>query len=233
MLVLSRRDAAWHSFPFLPYARPNTTAPHTKIKPHKTVRFYSAIPILQMHYCTFVIIGPEGDPDTLVAKALEPFDEQLKVAPYRKYLEQYEIVRMSKHYKLDQHNLHALAERLADWVGWPGGVDRRGLFYTTTLNPDGRWDWYEIGGRWNGYIKGAKWNVISTGALLKSPHLKDALPCYVLTPDGTWLEHERFFPDEFPKGRFERKPDDVWLQEVRAALERHPNSRVVCVDIHN
>jgi hypothetical protein len=114
MLVLSGRDAAWHPFPLLPYARPHTTAPHTKIKPHKTVRFYSAIPIFQMHYCTFVIIGPEGDPDTLVAKALEPFDEQLKVAPYRKYLEKYEIVRMAKHYKLDQHNLHALAERLTE-----------------------------------------------------------------------------------------------------------------------
>jgi hypothetical protein len=67
--------------PFFPM--PNRTPPalHTKIKPHKTVRFYSAIPILQMHYCTFVIIGSEGDPDKLVAKALEPFDEQLKVAP--------------------------------------------------------------------------------------------------------------------------------------------------------
>jgi hypothetical protein len=42
MLVLAGRDAAWHPFPFLPYARPHTTAPHTKIKPHKTVRFYSA-----------------------------------------------------------------------------------------------------------------------------------------------------------------------------------------------
>ena len=48
-----------------------------------------------MHYCTFVIIGPQGDPETLVTKTLEPFDEELKVAPYRKYLEQYEIVRMA------------------------------------------------------------------------------------------------------------------------------------------
>lgn len=196
------------------------------------MRFYSAFPLFPMHYCTFVIIGQDGDPDTLVAQVLAPFDEAREVAPYRKYLESYEIARMAKHYKLDQHNLHALAERLADWVGWPGGVDRRGLFYTTTLNPDGRWDWYEIGGRWNGYMKGAKRNVIRTRALRKSPHLKHHLPCYVVTPGGAWLEHERFFPDGFCSGRIDRKPDDQWLREVTEALEQNPDCRVVCVDIH-
>jgi len=32
-----------------------------------------------MHYCTFVIIGPQGDPDALVAGTLAPFDEALAV----------------------------------------------------------------------------------------------------------------------------------------------------------
>jgi hypothetical protein len=112
-------------------------------------------------------------------------------------------------------------------------VDRHGLYYTTTSNPDGRWDWYEIGGRWNRYINGSRHNVIAVRALLKSPHLKDHLPCYVLTPDGLWLEHERFFPDGFLSGHIERKPDDQWLREVTQAFEQYPNFRVVCADIHN
>lgn len=186
-----------------------------------------------MHYCTFVIIGPTGDPDALVAKALAPFDEQLEVPPYRQHLRKYEVVMMAKHYNEKPTDLHALAKHMEAWTNQPGGVDRRGLYHISTSNPDGRWDWYEIGGRWNGYIKGATRNVIGARTLLKSPHLKDSLPCYVLTPDGQWLEHERFFPDEFPKGRFEQKSDEVWLLEVQAALERHPTSRVVCVDIHN
>lgn len=186
-----------------------------------------------MHYCTFVIIGPEGDPDEIVAKTLEPFDEELKVPPYRKHLEAYEVARMAGHYKLDRHNLHGLAAWMQEWTGNPGGVDRRGLYYTTTFNPDGRWDWYEIGGRWDGFIKGAKRNVISTRALSKSPHLKDSVPCYIVTPDGMWLEHERFFPDGFLSGRIERKPDDQWLREVRESLEENADCRVVCVDIHN
>jgi hypothetical protein len=144
-----------------------------------------------MHYCTFVIIGPKGDPDALVAGALAPFDEALAVPPYREYLQPFDIERMASHYTLDQRDLEALAQRMNEWTGRPGGVDERGLYFTTTNNPEGRWDWYEIGGRWNGLLKRASRNVISTRALRKSPDLKDLLPYYVLTPDGTWLEYER------------------------------------------
>jgi hypothetical protein len=143
-----------------------------------------------MHYCTFVIIGPKGDPDALVAGALAPFDEALAVPPYREYLQPFDIERMASHYKLDRNDLNALAERMKHWTGRPGGVDQRGLYFATTNNPQCRWDWYEIGGRWSGFLKRASRNVISTRALRKSPDLKDLLPYYVLTPDGTWLEHE-------------------------------------------
>jgi hypothetical protein len=130
------------------------------------------------------------------------------------------------------NDLETLAERMKDWTGRPGGVDERGLYFTTTNNPQGRWDWYEIGGRWNGLLKRASRNVISTRALRKSPDLKDLLPYYVLTPDGTWLEHERYIPDPKSVGHFETKPDDQWLAEVIEALDQYPDSRVVCVDIH-
>ena len=160
-----------------------------------------------MHYCTFVLIGKTGDPDTLVAKAMTPFDEDLAVPAYRRYPDRHEITRMSKHYGVKTSDLHALAGKMPDWTGHDGGVDRRGLYCTTTCNPYGRWDWYEIGGRWDGYIKGAKRNVISTQALAKSPFLKGRLPCYVVTPGGTWLEHERYFPNGLAIGRVERKSD--------------------------
>ncbi len=185
-----------------------------------------------MHFCTFVIIGAKGDPDALVAGALAPFDEMLAVTPYREYLQPFDVERMASHYTLDRNDSKALAERMKDWTGRPGGVDQRGLYFTTTNNPDGRWDWFEIGGRWSGFLKGASRNVISTRALRKSPDLKDLLPYYVLTPDGTWLEHERYFPDPHSVGHFETKPDEQWLAEVIEALEQYPDSRVVCVDIH-
>lgn len=185
-----------------------------------------------MHYFTFVIIDPTGDPEMLVTEKLAPFNEQLKVAPYREYLDKSDIARMAEHYQLKRNDLQALAQRLEDWHGWPGGVDGKRLFYTTTLNPDGRWDWYEIGGRWNGRIKGAKRNVISTRALRKSPHLKDALPFYVVTPEGTWLEHQSFFQQGLGTKRSQQKRDAGWLREVTEVLEDYPKHRVVAVDIH-
>ena len=186
-----------------------------------------------MHFCTFVVIGRLGDVDKLVSKALAPFSENLKVPPRRSYLEKHQITLMAEHYNLEKHDLHVLAKHMEEWSGNPGGVDRKGLYETTTWNPDGRWDWYEIGGRWSGYIKDAERNVINVRALLSSEHLKDHLPCYVVTPAGVWLERERFFPDGFLSGQIERKADDQWLQEIRRALERCANCRAVCVDIHN
>ena len=185
-----------------------------------------------MHYCTFVIIGSKGDPDALVAGALAPFDEALAVPPYREYLQPFEIQRMASHYKLDQPDLNALADRMKDWTNRPGGVDQRGLYFTTTNNPEGRWDWYEIGGRWDRFRKRASGNVISTRALRKSPDLQDILPYYVLTPDGTWLEYKRYVPDPQSIGHFATKPHDQWLAEVTETLLQHPKHRVVCVDIH-
>lgn len=186
-----------------------------------------------MHYCTFVIVGPQGDPCSLVAGALAPFDEMLAVSPYLEYLQPYDIERMASRYKLDQNDLSALAERMEEWTGQPGGVDERGLYFITTNNPLGRWDWYEIGGRWDGFLKGACRNVISTESLRKAPDLKDRLPYYVLTPDGRWLEHERFIPDPYSVGHFDTKPVDQWLGEVTETLQEYPKHRVVCVDIQS
>ena len=72
--------------------------------------------------------------------------------------------------------------------------------------------------------------MISTHALRESPKLQELLPYYVLTPDGTWLQHERYVPDPHSIGHFETKPDEQWLAEVIESLDRYPNHRVVCVD---
>ena len=185
-----------------------------------------------MHFYTFVIIGSEGDTETLVDRALAPFSDDLAVPQYRRYLDRYEVEHMANHYGIEKNNLHALLKKMKDWTGNEGGIDGQRLYHLATYNPNGRWDWYEVGGRWDHYIKGSKRNVISARALLKSSRLKDCLPYHVLTPDGTWLEHERFIANGSLVGRLERKTDDAWLREVREALERYIDRRVVCVDIH-
>jgi len=67
-----------------------------------------------MHFCTFVIIGPLGDPDALVAGARARFDEALAVEPYREYLPPYDIERMASHYQLAPTDLDGLALRMGE-----------------------------------------------------------------------------------------------------------------------
>ena len=119
-------------------------------------------PLFIMHYCVFVLIPKDADIDIEVAKALAPFDDDLKVDPYKVYLDPQEITRMARHYGTKRTRLKVLAAHMEDWRSGPGGIDDRGLFAISTFNPNAKWDWYEIGGRWDGHLPG---NVLSAAAL--------------------------------------------------------------------
>lgn len=186
-----------------------------------------------MHYCMFVMIGLHTDTEFAVFEALAPFDEQLKVAPFRDHLDLTEVRMMAKHYSLDSANLHELATHMNDWRGRTGGVDREGLYSLSTGNPDGRWDWYEIGGRWNRYIPHSRSNTITAVTLARAEYLGRCLPYFIVTPDGEWLERERYYTSSDLKSvKKEALEEDAWLRIVRDTLLRWPKHRVVCVDIH-
>jgi hypothetical protein len=183
-----------------------------------------------MHYSVYVFIPRAGDIDALVALALEPYCEDVVVPPYKAHLDAGEIQAMATYYGVKQADLNALALRMEKWKGIAGGVDDKGLFVMKTWNPEGKWDWYEVGGRWNGRLRG---NVLSARTLLKKPNLRRLLPACMVTPDGSWHESETFIAEGWTKWRVERKGGAAWLAEVRAALRHYPDHRVVCVDIHS
>jgi hypothetical protein len=191
---------------------------------------YILLPLLEMHFLTYVIIGPQGNIETQVAEALAAFDESLEVEPYKVYLEEAEIQRMVAHYKVDENDTPALIGRIQEWRGRPGGVDDIGLFSVTTVNPQGRWDWYEIDGRWSGQFWGR--NAVKAKTLLKTADLKGHLPYYLLAPEGEWHEVETLIDGGWCKFESVRKSDGRWLVEVKQVLTRYPGHRVVCVDIH-
>ena len=183
-----------------------------------------------MHYCVFVLIPQDGDIDLKVATALAPFDDDLPAPPYKHHLHPSEIQAMARHYKLKKNDWKKLATQMEDWRGGLGGIDERGLFFVSTMNPQAHWDWYEIGGRWDGHIPG---NVLSVPALLKRRDLKSLLPAALVTPGGSWHQRETFVTDSWLHGRFESKSERDWLIEVRETLGSYPEHRVVCVDVHN
>jgi len=186
-----------------------------------------------MHFCTFVIIGKRDDPEMAVARALEPFDESLAVEAYRDYLDPSDIERMAAHYGIPATDLPALTHKMKDWRKCEGGVDARGLYALSTYNPDGKWDWYEIGGRWDRYIPRSRANVISARALHRSRHLHKRLPYYLVTPEGRWLESEAGWRFGTPATAADRRAERRWLAQVRRVLKQYMDRKVVCVDVHS
>ncbi len=182
-----------------------------------------------MHYLTYVFIRQNTDIEGAVAQAMEPFDEDLEVKPWKQYLDADEIAVMAKHYRVHRRSLLKLAGHMEDWCRGKGGVDAQGLFTIHTFNPNGEWDWYEIGGRWNGFLRN---NVAIAKTLLKSQKLPELLPHDFLTPDGKWHAKARFQRQGWLGGKWVTKSPAQWLREFQAALKVFPTHRVICVDRH-
>jgi hypothetical protein len=102
------------------------------------------------HFKTLVIV-PAGtsDIEDAINKILAPFDENMQVAPYKRYPDADSNARMAEHYNTNDPLV--LATHMQDWRNADGGVDDQGLFYWSTYNPDSKWDWWVIGGRYHGY----------------------------------------------------------------------------------
>lgn len=182
-----------------------------------------------MHYSVYVFIPPDGDLEEEVAKRLRLYDEDHEVPPYKEYLDTGEIAAMALHYGCRRSERQALAKHMESWRGCPGGTDAEGLFAVKTVNPHGKWDWYEVGGRWGHRFPG---HVIGAKALLQKAHLTELLPYAFVTPNGLWYERETFIVEGWMRWKTVRKRDGAWLREMTSALKAHPESRIVCVDCH-
>lgn len=118
-------------------------------------------------------------------------------------------------------------------------------------NPNGKWDWYQVGGRWTGLIEatdgeygGRSW--CNEGEPYEAGHYDTALmadvtfidpSCVhdVLTPDGVWHEcetwHEELKSDEHPWGTFVKDPT-FKTDFKKRFLDPYPHCRVTVVDYH-
>jgi hypothetical protein len=108
-----------------------------------------------MSHFSVMVVGEDID------QVLAPFDENLKVTPYRKYMDRESIQRMAKNYDLikekdelfPESRYKELLPHMEDWDRKEGFLDEEGKLYTfSTYNPKSKWDWYEAGGRWAGLL---------------------------------------------------------------------------------
>ncbi len=196
------------------------------------------------HFFTVVIVPgdtPTEQIEELVARLLAPYDENLRVDPYKVYLDDQETRRMASSYHLSPHHLTELARHLEDWAGQSGGVDEHGLYRWSTSNPQAKWDWWVIGGRWNGAIRaaprhdetgfnfGEEYHQLAEN-MLPVKQLDHTLVCFaVVTPDGVWHEQGKMgwwavVTDE--------KDDAEWDEELAGILQNHQDGMLVGVDCH-
>ena len=110
-----------------------------------------------MSHSTVLVIGE--DPECMLA----PYDEDLKIEPYRQYVD----VDSPRDFWLWDS---LVEDGLAETAGWPEVIEAANARYAdeddlyffdpeigrayqlSTYNPKSRWDWYLLGGRWTGYF---------------------------------------------------------------------------------
>src|SRR5688500_14643432 len=117
------------------------------------------------HSTVLVVLRPDKsravtDVEHALELALAPFDENLEVRPYRKYIEnwqdqygnalKYRTENPARVKALDELNVtEVLSEYYEDEVHEETPEDGPVRYYSvSTYNPDSRWDWWVVGGRW-------------------------------------------------------------------------------------
>jgi len=195
-----------------------------------------------MHSCVYVFIGPNTkNIEAAVARAMSPFDENRAVRPYKLYLSASTVTAISRHYDIPDTDYAGIIARMCDWFGFSGGKDQIGLFARCPHNPDGKWDWYEIGGRFNGRISGddrptdapiIDHNTAQTADLIASPDFEERLPAAIVTPHGEWIA-QSVFVSSMSGWHVREETRCRWRERCRRILKSFPDHRVVCIDAHH
>ena len=143
-----------------------------------------------MHFSCVVIVLDAGGPESVVRTAkhlMEPYDENAPVRRGREVaMSQRELAEMRKGYAdVFGRNLN-LQELAAELEGWNGGrnatVHNGTLYYEPVRNPDGKYDYFELGGRAHGV-----YGEDDVFALKDTPRFWREPPFALVLPDGKWL----------------------------------------------
>lgn len=112
-----------------------------------------------MHTCVMLFTSTQPDPSE-IDDIIEPFYEGFEVEPQLEgtYGPE-EIAKLRENAGVDEWANLTDAEFLDEWVQWCGFdapvATGDGTFEIyDSRNPDGMWDWYEIGGRFNDVLPG-------------------------------------------------------------------------------
>ena len=148
-------------------------------------------------------------------KPLSKFDIDFKVKSYRVYMEQDEIEKMKEYYK--ENDLNAIAKKIKDWNGDEGGVDEKGLYYDTTQNPNGKFDYWSV------------YDIFPAEELLLNFDKLGLMPQAILLPDCSLIESDEWFYSVSDKNI---ENFNKWEKKVKSILAEYPVALIALIDCH-
>lgn len=137
-----------------------------------------------MSHYTVLVVGED------VEAQLAPYDENLQVAPYRRYADSRDLALYAEVYaEAHDGKAHESWQDVATFLTSHWGEEylyepEGGIYEMTTYNPHAKWDWYEFGGRWCGYF------LLKQGAKTKA----------MVGPSGAFDNQPRYDSDVCEKG---------------------------------
>jgi hypothetical protein len=211
------------------------------------------------HYTVTVVLAetprthPGGNLDMahieeMVSAALEPFDENIEVEPYKSYTDPV------------PENWRSMPTRELGWpysslreedpevdLGDPAAVaalanakwgddekyfvDEKGLYQMSNYNPQSKWDWWVIGGRWDGFYTktdGFKANVARKGDIVTED---ERVQTYAVLAEGVWKAPGRMgWFGMSTEGETEQDAFSKWFDQFWTGL--NDDAFVAVVDVH-
>lgn len=162
-----------------------------------------------------------------VARLLEPYYIEREGPLRKEYFTEEAIRNLSRQFQPQPKSLPKLAEELHRKWSMDCHVDEGGLYYITTLNPDGKYDYFSLV-RYEDITAHRVEAAVREHVWRTSEIPRDLLPAAVVTPDGQWHE------TGVKKWAWDITKDEEQAirQRVFALVDQYPDHLAVLVDCH-
>jgi len=183
-----------------------------------------------LHYPVLVILGemPLEKVEDAVYEALSPYWEGWDLDEWKYYLSEERLERL-------REQLGAELEEFLLSQGWK--KDEQGWWVWVTGNPQGHWDWYEIGGRYRNWLslkEGASGLLLSprqeveatklgfaTISLAKDVDWGRTEPTSAVVKEGKWYGGIASWRDATWPQKFRELVSDLRLEQVVVIVDCH------------
>jgi len=165
-----------------------------------------------MHMLICVLVPkdiPYEEQESIIEKLMDPYDVNVEVPAYKKYVSKERQADIAKHFKIDGENKQEIAEKIEDWDGNKGGVDGKDVFEIVTVSPQARLDAWAIE------------EFVPIEKLIETEDIYEQM----IVPDGRWVDFNTLkdFSKTYHKGNVS------WGDVFLAILEKHVDSHIAAI----